>query len=206
MASPGAGFRGPFWRVFPWDAAAAPGEPHTPQYTLPRGAQTGGRFDLSDVPTLYLALDDPAHALAEVLQSLRGTREIRRGHLHRVVRGQPGVYHPLALVETWVPHAIFAQLPDLGDPQNLVRLGIRPDDLSSRERSVTQRISRKLHDDFGLPGFTWWSAFGGEWHVAVLFMDRVHPFQLRYGPPEALDLAHPVVQAAAAELKVRVAS
>jgi hypothetical protein len=60
MAAPLAGFKGPFWRVFPWNASAAPGEPFTPQYVLPVGAQTGGRFDLSTVPILYIALEDPA--------------------------------------------------------------------------------------------------------------------------------------------------
>jgi RES domain len=171
----------------------------------PAGDQTGGRFDLSDTPALYIALEDPAHALSEVLQSLRGKREIRKGHLQRGVRGRPGVYHSLAVVDTWVPAALYDAMPDLGDPEVLVRFGIRPDDLSSRERAVTQRISRKLHDDLGLPGFRWWSAFGGQWHVAVLFMDRVDRFSLRYGTPDPLHLDHPLVHAAAVELKIRVA-
>ena len=204
MAAPVPGHSGPFWRVFPWDAAARPGDPYTPQYVLPAGAQTGGRFDLSDTPTLYIALENPAHALAEVLQSLRGRREIRAGHLRRAVRGKPGVYHPLAVVETWIPDTLYNALPDLGDPHNLIRFGIRPDDLASRDRPLTQRISRKLHDDHGLPGFRWWSAFGGQWHVAVLFMDRVDRFAITYGAPDPLHLAHPVVLAAAEELKIRV--
>ncbi|HEX5725397.1 MAG TPA: RES domain-containing protein [Longimicrobiaceae bacterium] len=191
--------------MFPWNAAAPAGDPYTPQYVLPAGSQTGGRFDLADTPTLYLALEDPAHALAEVLQSLRGKRQIRAGHLHRRVRGEPGHYHPLAVVETWLPEDVYPALPDLGVPENLVEFGIRPDDLSSRDRAVTQRISRKLHDDHGLPGFRWWSAFGGQWHVAVLYMDRVDRFRLHYGTPDPLHLAHPVVRAAARELHIRVA-
>lgn len=114
------------------------------------------------------------------------------------------MYHPLAVVQTWIPDAIYHALPDLGDPQNLVRFGIRPDDLASRDRPLTQRISRTLHDDHRVPGFRWWSAFGGQWHVAVLFMDRVDRFAVRYGAPDPLHLAHPVVHAAAAELKIRV--
>jgi hypothetical protein len=139
MPAAGEGDIGPFWRVFPWDAAAAPGDPYTPQYVLPVGVQTGGRFDLSGVPTQYIALEDPAHALAEVLQPLRGRRELRAGHLRRRVRGQPGVRHPLAIVETWIPRALYDSLPDLGDPENLVTFGIRPDDLSSRDRATTQQ-------------------------------------------------------------------
>lgn len=202
----GRGLRGPFWRVFPWNAAARPGEPFTPQYVLPAGVQTGGRFDLSDPSALYIALDNPAHALCEVLQYLRGRRQIRAGHLRKRVRGRSGLFYPLAVVETWIPNSIYDALPDLGNPQSLVRFGIRPDDLASSDRAVTQRISRKLHDDLGLPGFRWWSAFRGEWHVAVLFMDRVDPFALRYGTPDPLHLAHPLVEAAADVLKMGVAS
>ena len=198
------GFRGPFWRVFPWNRTAAPGEPFTPEYVLPAGVQTGGRFDLGDAPTLYLALDDPAHAVAEVLQDLRGRRELRAGHLRRRVRGVPGVYHPLAIVPTWVAAEVYDSLPDLGDPCVLARLGIRPDDLCSRDRPTTQAISRSLHDEHGLPGFRWWSAFRGEWHVAALFMDRVGPDGVRCGTPDPLHLHHPIVHAAAAELHLRV--
>jgi len=205
MAPGRRGFRGPFWRVFPWDSAAPPGAPYTAEYILPAGAQTGGRFDLGDTPTLYLALEDPAHALAEVLQSLRGRRELRAGHLRRRARGRPGVFHPLAIVEAWVKSTVYDALPDLGEPEALVHFGIRPDELSSRERVVTQRISRKLHDDHGLPGFRWWSAFSGDWHVALLFQDRLDPAAIRYGTPDPLHLGHPVVFAAAQELKMGVA-
>jgi hypothetical protein len=172
---------------------------------LPAGVQTGGRFDLGDTPTLYLAMEDPAHALAEVLQSLRGKRQLRAAHLRRKARGKPRTFHPLAVAEAWVDAGVYDALPDLGEPRNLVRLGIRPDDLSSRERAVTQRISRKLHDEHGLPGFRWWSAFSGDWHVALLFQDRVNAAAIQYGTPDPLHLAHPVVLAAAEELTMAIA-
>lgn len=203
MPSPGPRFRGPFWRVFPWDSAAAPGDPFTPQYVLPAGIQTGGRFDLSDTPTLYVALEDPAHALAEVLQSLRGKRSIRPGHLRR--KSRRGGFHPLAIVETWIPEDIYDRMPDLSDPANLVRFSVRPDELSSRDRSVTQRISRRLHDDHGLAGFRWWSAFGGQWHVAIMYMDRVERFRIHYEPPSPLLIDDPIVHSAAAALQITVA-
>jgi hypothetical protein len=204
MPPPPSGFRGPFWRVFPWDAAAPPGAPFTPQFILPAGVQTGGRFDLGTSPTLYLALENPAHALAEVLQSLRGKRQIRAAHLRRKVRGRAPAFHPLALVETWIDGSLYDALPDLGDAETLARFGIRADDLASRERVVTQRISRRLHDEHGLAGFRWWSAFSGDWHVAVLVHDRVDPAAILYGTPDPLHLAHPVVLAAGDELKVAV--
>jgi hypothetical protein len=206
MPHPRAGLRGPFWRVFPWDSSAQPGAPYTPEFVLPAGTQTGGRFDLGTTPTLYLALEDPSHALAEVLQSLRGKRQIRTGHLLRKSRGQPTISYPLALVETWVTSNIFDALPDLGDPHNLVRFAIRPDELSSHERIVTQRISREMHDRQTIPGFRWWSAFGGDWHVAVLYLDRLDASSLHYGVPDPLHLAHPVVHKAAVALNLTVAT
>lgn len=87
----------------------------------------------------------------------------------------------------------------------LVRYGIRPDDLASRERVVTQRISRMMHDQHKLPGFRWWSAFSGDWHVAVLFLDLVDPTEMVYGTPDPLDLTHPAVLGAGKELKIAVA-
>jgi hypothetical protein len=70
---------------------------------------------------------------------------------------------------------------------------------------VTQRISRDLYHTHRLPGFRWWSAFSGDWHVAVLFQGRFDPSAIRYGVPDPLHLTHPVVLAAAEELKLTVA-
>ncbi len=203
MPLPEPRFRGPFWRVFPWDAAAAPGEPFTPEHVLPPGVQTGGRFDPGDVPTLYLALDDPAHALTEVMQDLRGRREIRAAHLQRRDRAS-GAYHPLAIVRTWIAAELFDALPDFCDGSALLRFGVRADELASRERATTQAIARTLHGD-GVRGFRWWSAFRGDWHVCVLFMDLLDAAGVRYELPDVLDLSHPVVHATATELRLRVA-
>jgi len=41
------------WRVFPWERAAKSGEPFSSSYVYPN--QGSGRFDLRDVPVLYLA-------------------------------------------------------------------------------------------------------------------------------------------------------
>ena len=196
--------QGPFWRVFPWDATATPGEPFTAEYRLPAGIQTGGRFDLPSTSSLYLAIEEPIHALVEVLQIVRGKGYVSPSDLVKPTGDAPRRFHPLALVETWVADEVFAALPDLGDPAQLQRFGVRPDELSSRNRTVTQRIAGKLHTEFGLPGFRWWSAFSGDWHVAVLFLDRVAAGQIEFGTPDPLHLTHPVVAAAAAELKLQV--
>jgi hypothetical protein len=191
----------PFWRVFPWDPHAADGAPFSARYVPPAGSQTGGRFDMGHPPVLFLA-QDPAHALTELLQAFRGT-SLTPEHLLRADPNQPGTYHPLAPVETRRPQGVETGLPNLADPAVLVELDIRPDQLASHDRSVTQAISRRVHSaPAGYPAFRWWSALTGEWHVTVLFLDRVSPEAIEYTAPVPLDLHHSEVQAATRFLKI----
>ncbi len=198
MATP-PGLAGPFWRVFPWDGAAPDGAPYSARFVPPSGSQTGGRFDLGDVSVLYLS-EHPEHALAELLARFRG-KPLRAGHLRRHDSRSPGTFHPLALVEAYLPADLESGLPDLGDPDTLSRFTIRPDALASHDRRVTQAISRKLHGE-GMSGFRWWSALGGDWHVTVLYLDRVDVRQIAYRAPAALSVDHPVVRAAARLLQM----
>ena len=133
-----------WWRLFPWNPAAGDGAPFSPRFVPPAGSQTGGRFDLGTPSVVYLA-QDPAHAVAEVLQGFRG-KELGPEHLLRADPANPGAFHPLALVEATLPPDIETRLPDLGDPAVLVRLGIRPDHLASRDRAPDPRRH------CGLPG------------------------------------------------------
>lgn len=191
------------WRVFPWNPEAADGAPFSARYTPPAGSQTGGRFDLGDPPVLYLA-QSPAHALTELLQSFRGT-PLTPEHLLRADPNAPGAYHPLSLVEASLPRGAETRLPDLADPAVLLTLDIRPDQLASHERVVTQAISRQLHAA-GYDGLRWWSALTGEWHVTVLFLDRVAPSSIGYGPPQPIDIRHPAAQEAARFLRMPLVS
>ena len=200
--SPAAGARyaGPFWRVFPWDPEAADGAPFSPRYVPPAGAQTGGRFDPGDVPVLYLA-ETPEHALAEILRRYTG-KTLHPGHL-RVRDERTGLFHPRALVRAWIPPMVDRALPDLGDGATLHRLGIRADTLASADRDLTRAVARDLHAR-GVPGFRWWSALRGDWHVTVLFLDRVDARTVRYDTPDPLTVDHLAVRAAARLLDMTV--
>lgn len=191
----------PFWRVFPWNPGAADGAPFSPRYVPPAGSQTSGRFDLGTPSVLYLA-ESPAHAVAELLQRFRGTGIIP-GHLLRGDANAPGTYHPLSLAEATLPQGIDARLPDFANPAVLVDLAIRPDQLASHDRAVTRAIARRVHAaSAGYAGFRWWSALTGEWHVTVLFLDRVDAASIEYTTPEPLDIAHPAVREAARFLNI----
>lgn len=174
---------------------AADGEPFSVRSVPPVEKQTGGRFDNDATSVLYLA-EYPEHAVAEVLRQFRG-RPFRAGHLR-----QYGF--PLTLVEVAVPAEVISAIADLGDPQTLLRHGLRADTLAlpESERAITQAVSRRLYDA-DLPGFQWWSAVHGGWHSTILFVDRVPLETLRFGTPTPLDIRHPAVTVAARELRMQ---
>lgn len=181
-----------FWRVFPWDPAAGPGAPFSARYVVPAERQRHGRFDLGSSPVLYLA-ESPEHAVAELLRPFTG-RCLSDAQL--VNAG-----HPLALVEVRLDPGVASRLADLTDPAVLVACDIRPDQLASRNRMLTQAVSKSLFDR-GLPGFRWWSALHGDWHAVLLFLTRISPVEMSYGNPEPLRVSHPAVVAAAGELRM----
>jgi hypothetical protein len=181
-----------FWRVFPWDPAAERGAPFSSEYVIPAERQTKGRFDLGTSPVLYLA-ESPEHAVAELLRPFAG-RQLAPALLN-------GAGHPLALVEVRLDPGVVTLLADLTDAAVLLKHGIRPDALASRDRAVTQSISRSLFTR-GFAGFRWWSALHGDWHALLLFLARLAPSQLVYGRPEPLTPAQPWVVAAARELRM----
>ena len=112
-----------------------------------------------------------------------------------------GAGHPLALVNVAIDPSVLTLLADLTDPAALLKHGIRPDALASRDRAVTQSISRSLFTQ-GFAGFRWWSALHGDWHALLLFLARLTPGELAYGRPEPLTPAQPWVVAAARELRM----
>jgi hypothetical protein len=100
-----------------------------------------------------------------------------------------------------VPKSVAQDLVDCNDPAALGRHHLRPDELASHDRGVTQAIARRLHDS-GAPGFRWWSALTGAWHSTVLFADRVPAKKLDVGEPELVTLTHPALARCAAVLGI----
>lgn len=186
----------PCWRVVPWNAGAADGAPFSARYVPPAGTQTGGRFDLGGA---RLALSG-AESRPRVGRAAAGPswKHLTSEHLVRNDPHEPGRYHPLSLVRATLPAEVEARLPDLTDPAVLLELDLRPDQLASHDREVTRAISRRVHaHPAAYPGFRWWSALTGEWHVTVLFLDRVDIRSMDYTTPEPLDIRHPAVVEAA---------
>ena len=185
---------GPLWRVFPWDPQAAAGERFSASF-LP-GGQGRNRFDLRGSPrgVLYLAGSEE-HAVAEMIQGYRNSpAPLTNDDL--TVWG-----HRYALVSVGLPAELWPDIEDLCQPEALARLQITADLPPSRDRRLTQQISSALHSR-GHAGLRWWSAFWGEWHTTVLFLDRIPADGITWGTPLPLDISMPAVVEAARLLDI----
>ncbi|MEJ7813247.1 MAG: RES family NAD+ phosphorylase [Gemmatimonadaceae bacterium] len=187
------------WRCFPWNPEAAEGEPFSPTYLAP--GQTVGRFDLHDRPPVRYLAESPEHAIGETLAPFRGT-----GFRPSYLRLR---HHPLALVEVTLAPEVARRVADCTDPATLAALALRPDELAHHDRTVTQAIARRLHDDPApggsrYAGLRWWSAITGAWHTIVLFTDRAPADSVRFGAPRPLTPADPAVRHVLAALGIRV--
>jgi hypothetical protein len=100
-------------------------------------------------------------ATAELLARFRGVRELEPRHLRRFGR-------PLALATLRLPDG--TGLVDLDDPQELQRRGLRPSQVATRTRAVTQRQAAAIFAGPGEPaGVRWWSTLESSWIDVTLF-------------------------------------
>ena len=195
---------GELWRAFPWDREAPEGGPFSVRSVAPPHMQNYGRFDLHGRPSVLYLAQTPAHALAEVLRGLkRNPADPQRYRLSREDLVAAG--NPRALVSARLPAELADRVPDFGRGDVLERFGVRADELCSRERKVTQAAARRIyqHPD-EVPGFFWWSAFHGDWHVLLLFLDRVPLKRLEFNEPRIVTVDDPAVREAAEVLGLDV--
>ena len=175
------------WRVLPWDPAARPAAPGGPLW-FPRPFQGTGRHDR---PARYGCLYVTEHAVsavAEALAPFRGTGDVGPELLTRLGR-------PLALAELELEGD--AGIADLDDPRTLVREGLRPSQVATSRRAVTQEYAARLFDA-GAAGLRWWSTLEAGWINVTLF-DRAQA-SLRARKVRPLDMGHDAVREAAAFL------
>ena len=204
MADESSIAHGVLWRAFPWDRDAPEGGPFSVRSVAPPHLQNYGRFDLHGRPSVLYLAQSPAHAVAEVLRGLK--RNPADPQRHRLSsQDLAGAGHPRAIVPVRLPRALAERVPDFGRGEVLERFGVRADELCSRERRVTQAAARRIHGHPDqVPGFFWWSAFHGDWHVLLLYLDRAGVDVLEWGEPEVLTVEHPAVREAAEVLGLDV--
>ena len=173
------------YRCFAWNERARPGKADSPLW-FPREFQGEGRHDNPDVyGCLYLA-DRAVSCVVEQLARFRGQRLsapllVRRGL-------------PLALAELDLDD--HATLLDLDNPVVLRRERLRPSQVATRQRTVTQPQARELHDRHpDTAGLRWWSSYEALWANVTLFDRAV--LMLRTRNVRALTVEDPVVIEAA---------
>ena len=173
------------YRCFAWDERAGPAGPDGPLW-FPRIYQGEGRHDNPDrYGCLYLSAS-PLSTVVEQLARFRGQR-LLPSMLRR--RGLPLAVADLELDEN-------AGIVDLDDPAVLRRERLRPSQVATRDRSVTQAQALALHErHVEAAGLQWWSTYEAQWMNVTLF-DRAAS-QLRVRGVRALTLEDPAVLEAA---------
>jgi len=171
------------YRVLPYLDTARRGEPGHP---LTRPLSRGNRVDNPD-HYLTLALGDhPATAMAEAFGTFsRWNRGLFRGApaLPRSVR---------ALVRYELDDA--AAVCDLDDADTLVAVGLRPSQVISRDRTVSQAWALTLYETGSYVGVRWWSYYDPRWGSYALWDVRA----LRVVDIEVLhEVTHPAFVEAA---------
>lgn len=176
------------WRLTPWRAQAAPTEPGGALW-FPRQLQGAGRHDNPEIYGCLYVAESPVSALAEALAPFRGAGPLTPGMLTR--GGQPLALAQLELAER-------ARVVDLDDPGVLARLRLRPSQVATRTRAVTQAQAARLHAEVpAAVGLRWWSTLEASLANLTLF-DRAAP-HLSVREVERPTVEHPAV-AEAAEL------
>jgi RES domain-containing protein len=157
-----------------------------------RSHQGTGRHDNPSAFGALYATTIPESAIAEMLRGFIG-RIVTTAHFRR----PDGRRYALAAID----ESGLDPVVDLDDPNELVRLRLRPSQVATRERSSTQRIALRIFEE-GAAGLSWWSAIEASWPNVTLFAERSVDRLVVTGEPEVLSVDHASVVAAAAVLGI----
>jgi hypothetical protein len=180
------------YRCFAWRSTARDDQPDGPLW-FPRMFQGEGRHDNPDVyGCLYLS-DRPESCIAEQLAAFRGQR-LAVSMLRR--RGLPLALGRLEIRDS-------AKLIDLDDASVLLRERLRPSQVATRTRAVTQPQALALYRRRPrAAGLRWWSSWEALWANVTVF-DRAAA-ALRAIEVTELTLDHPTLLEAADLFGLRV--
>jgi hypothetical protein len=146
------------YRCFAWNREATDG-PDTPLW-FPRRFQGRGRHDNPVVYGVLYVTASAASALVETLADFRGQR------LVPTMLRQRGL--PLAVAELELDES--AEVVDLDDPRTLVRTRLRPSQVATRNREVTQPQALRLYERHpAAAALRWWSTHEASWPNFTVF-------------------------------------
>lgn len=159
---------------------------------MARDRQGFGRHDAPDLyGALYLSAQATS-AVAEMLKRFRG-RRLPEGAFH-ASRGR--LYALAAFDDTDLP-----TLVDLDDGGELARRSLRPSEVATSRRRITQLVARAIFDE-GALGFVWWSTIEATWPNVTLFAERGAARLRLVEPPLPLAARQPEVMEAARHLEI----
>lgn len=128
---------------------------------FPRPYQGKGRHDNPELYGCLYVGEQPVSPVVEQLQGFRGRDRLATWMLER-----QGL--PLTLAAIHVPTG--ATLVDLDDPSVLVREGLRPSRVATRERVTTRSDAASLFERHAdAVGLRWWSTLEASWLNITLF-------------------------------------
>ncbi|MGN6257353.1 MAG: RES family NAD+ phosphorylase [Solirubrobacterales bacterium] len=180
------------WRALPLDKRAKAQEAGGPLW-FPRLQQGGGRHDNPDLYGCLYVAEQAVSAVAELLAPFRGTGKLLPSMLVRYGT-------PLALAALELEDGVTAI--DLDDPATLIATDLRPSQVATRRRGVTQRQAAEVYESHPTAlGIRWWSTLESTWINWTLF-DRAAA-SLTVAETEELTIDHPVVTEAADLLGLR---
>lgn len=183
------------WRLLPFQRRASP---HEPGGTLwfPRELQGAGRHDNPERYACLYVSENPVSALAEALAPFRGA-----GALSSAMFSHAGRRLALAQIELL---GEGRGLLDLDDPRVLARVGLRPSQVATSTRGVTQAYAARLFEEYPEAiGLRWWSALEASLLNLTLY-DRAAP-NLALVDVQMFTLEHPAVLEAAEMLGLAMA-
>lgn len=144
------------WRIAPVDTRARRGRPFHPLYVpAPSGRH---RLDNTDLYSVLYASGEPAGAVAEAFASFSRWGDFLLDHPRGARR---------RLIALDVPND-FAVL-DLDDARALVRRRLRPSQVVTRDRAVTQAWARRVWEEAEWAGVRWWSYHDPRWTTIGLW-------------------------------------
>jgi hypothetical protein len=136
------------WRLLPWQADAQPTAPGGSLW-FPRELQGAGRHDNPDRYGCLYASEAPLSAVAEALAPFRGTGTLSAAMLIRA-----GL--PLALARLDLDE--HCNVIDLDDPRVLTHVRLRPSEVATNTRAVTQAYAARIFNEcLDAVGLRWWS-------------------------------------------------
>ena len=180
------------FRVFTWDGSSTGATERGPLF-VPRATQDSGRHDAPDRYGAWYCSRDAISAVAESIQFLSG-RVLRDRHFD--IGGSAKALVGFSLDDE-------VSLLDLDDSLELAARRLRPSQVATGQRAVTQRIARSIFDE-GAAGFLWWSTLEGGWSNVTLFHERALPHISIAARPKRLSIRLPEVKEAVERIGVRI--